>query len=155
MHQFKTQAIYSLPFGTSIGANYYLSSGVPVTREIGIYPPNNLPVQYLGRLSDGRTDVFSQTDLYIQHEIKVGGERRMQVSLNVLNVFDQKAALGKWSTYQYVNGIDIPSEALFYTGQLNFDQLIRDQGVVQDPRFLKDSWYQFPISARVGVKFLF
>ncbi|MCC7242764.1 MAG: TonB-dependent receptor, partial [Acidobacteria bacterium] len=154
-HQFKTQAIYSLPFGTSIGANYYLSSGVPVTREIGIYPPNNLPVQYLGRLSDGRTDVFSQTDLYIQHEIKVGGERRMKVSLNVLNVFDQKAALGKWSTYEYVNGIDIPSEVLFYTGQLNFDQLIRDQGVVQDPRFLKDTWYQFPISARVGVKFLF
>jgi hypothetical protein len=154
-HQFKTQAIYSLPFGTSIGANYYLSSGVPVTREIGIYPPNNLPVQYLGRGSDGRTDVYSQTDVYIQHEFRLAGERRMQVSLNVLNLFDQKASLGKWSTYQFPDGINLPDEDLFYGGQLNFDQLIREQGVVQDPRFLQDSWFQFPISARLGVKFLF
>ena len=154
-HQFKAQGIYTMPFGTSFGLNYYISSGVPVTREIGIYPPNNLPVQYLGRLSDGRTDIFSQTDLYVQHEFRVAGDRRLQVSLNVLNLFDQDASIGKWSTYQFPDGVNIPDEALFYSGQLDFDQLIAEQGVQQDPRFLKDSWYQFPISARIGVKFIF
>jgi hypothetical protein len=154
-HQFKAQGLYSFTFGTSIGVNYYLGSGVPVTREIGIYPPNNLPVQYQGRLSDGRTDVFSQTDLSIQHEFRLAGTRRVQLELNVLNLFDQKAAIGKFQTYQLTNGITLPDEDQFYSGQLDFDQLIQEQGVTQDPRFLMDSWYQFPISARFGVKFLF
>ena len=156
-HQFKLQAIYSLPFGTSFGVNEFVSSGVPVSRELGIFPPNNFPVNYLGRGSDGRTDVYSQTDLYVQHEFKVGGgDRRLQLSLNVLNLFDQSASIGKWVTYQLqsTNGINI-DETAFYRGQLDFDQLIRQQGVQKDPRFLEDSWYQFPITARVGVKFIF
>jgi outer membrane receptor for Fe3+-dicitrate len=148
------QAIYTLPFGTSFGLNQYVSSGVPVSREIGILPTSNYPVQYLGRGSDGRTDVYSQTDIYVQHEFKMAGERRVQVSLNVLNLFDQSASIGKWQTYQLFDGITF-NESNLYRGQLNFDQLIQQQGVRQDPRFLKDTWYQFPISARVGVKFLF
>jgi hypothetical protein len=155
-HQFKAQAIYTLPFGTSFGLNEYVSSGVPVSREIGILPTSNYPVQYLGRGSDGRTDMYSQTDVYVQHEFRVGGQRRLQVSLNVLNLFDQAAAIGKWQTYQLVgtNGISF-DEAAFYRGQLDFATLIKQQGVVQDPQFLKTSWYQFPISARVGVKLIF
>ena len=140
-HQFKAQALYSFTFGTSIGANYYLSSGVPVTREIGIYPPNNFYTLWLGRGSDGRTDVLSQTDIYVQHEFRFAGDKRVQVSLNVLNLFDQSASLGKWQTYQLGEsagvGIILPDEALFYTGQLDFDQLIAQQGVIQDPRFLQ------------------
>ena len=62
-HQFKTQFIYQFDLGTSIGVNQYVASGLPVSREIGIYPGNNLPVNYLGRGSDGRTPMFSQTDL--------------------------------------------------------------------------------------------
>ena len=102
----------------------------------------------------GAPDVYSQTDLYVQHEFKMAGQRRAQVSLNVLNLFDQAASIGKWQTYQLTNGINI-DETAFYRGQLNFDQLIKQQNVAQDPRFLKDTWYQFPISARVGLKFLF
>lgn len=155
-HQVKAQGIYSFPFGTSVGANFYIASGLPVSREVGIFPGSNFPVQYHGRLSDGRTDVFSQTDLYVRHEFRAGGDRALQVSLNVLNLFDQSASIGKWQTFQLVNtnGIDI-DEAAFYRGQLDFDQLIQQQGVQQDPRFLQDSWFQFPIAARLGVKFLF
>ncbi|HUQ87629.1 MAG TPA: TonB-dependent receptor, partial [Vicinamibacterales bacterium] len=65
-HQFKTQFIYQFDFGTSIGVNEYVASGVPVSREIGIYPGSNLPVQYLGRGSDGRTPLYSQTDVVVQ-----------------------------------------------------------------------------------------
>jgi hypothetical protein len=154
-HQFKAQGIYSFNFGTSVGLNLYLASGVPVTRELGIYPPNTLPVQYRGRMSDGRTDVFSQTDLYVQHEFKLAGDRRLQISLNVLNLFDQAAAVGKWSTYELTGSGIVPDEEAMYAGQADFDQLIAEQGVPQDPRFLKDSFFQAPISARFGVKFIF
>ena len=68
--------------------NQFVASGLPVTRLVGIYPPNNLPVQYLGRDSDGRTPTFSQTDVCVQHD----SARRCQVSLNVLNLFNQDTA---------------------------------------------------------------
>src|SRR5262245_10372718 len=148
-HQFKAQAIYQFAKGTSIGLNQWISSGLPVTREIGIYPPNNLPVQYLGRGSDGRTDVYSQTDLLVQHEFPLGGARRLQVSFNVLNLFDQEASVSKFSTVQATSGVS-PDEVLFYTGQETLASLISSQNVVQDPRFLMNNSFQLPIQARFG-----
>jgi hypothetical protein len=158
-HQFKTQIIYQFPIGTAFGLNQYVASGLPVSREIGIYPGNNLPVQYLGRLSDGRTPTFSQTDLLVQHEFGIGGNRRLQLSMNVLNLFNQDTATGRYSTYHRVNGVTPlgpdGTEEAFYRGQLNLADLINSQGVERDPRFLQDSSFQAPIQARFGVKFLF
>jgi hypothetical protein len=158
-HQFKTQFIYSFPFGTSIGVNEFVGSGLPVTRELGVYPGNNLPVQYLGRMSDGRTPMLSQTDILLQHEFRFLGSRALQVSLNVLNLFNQDTAISRFSTFQKVNGVTPlgPSgtEAEFYAGQLSLADLIGPQGVEQDPRFLKDSAFQAPIQARIGVRFIF
>jgi len=149
-HQFKTQFIYSWKFGTSIGLNQYVASGLPVTREIGIYPPNTLPVQYLGRFSDGRTHVYSQTDLLVQHDVM----RRFQVFLNVLNLFNQHTAVGRFSTYQYIGGV-VPDEAAFYSGRQTLASLITSQRVIQDPRFLKDNQFQDAIQARIGLRFTF
>jgi hypothetical protein len=153
-HQFKAQAIYQFNFGTSLGVDQFVSSGLPVSREIGIYPPNNLPVQYLGRGSDGRTPVFSVTNLLVQHEFKLQGTRALQVSFNVLNLFNQDTTISRFSTYHKTNGV-IPDETLFYTGAQTLEQLITSQNVVRDPRFLQDNGFQTPLQARVGVKFLF
>ena len=153
-HQFKTQFIYQFKMGTSIGLNQYVASGLPVTREIGIYPPNTLPVQYLGRGSDGRTPVFSQTDALVAHNFRMGGQRAFQVSLNVINLFNQDTAISKNSTYQYSGGVR-PNEALFYAGQQTLAQLITSQGVVKNPAFLMNNGFQAPIQARLAFKFLF
>jgi hypothetical protein len=153
-HQFKTQFIYQFGFGTSVGVNQYVASGLPVTREIGIYPPNNLPVQYLGRGSDGRTDMYSQTDLLVQHGFRIGGTRQVQLSFNVLNLFNQDTAISKNSTYHYSSGVT-PNETLFYAGSQSLASLITSQGVVQNPAFLMDNAFQAPIQARFGVKFIF
>ena len=153
-HQFKTQFLYQFGFGTSVGLVEYIASGLPVTREIGIYPTSNLPVQYLGRGSDGRTPVYSQTDLQIVHDFRVMGDRRFQISFNVLNLFDQGTAVGRHSTYQKTNGV-VPNEVLFYTGQQTLERLIQTAGVVIDPRFLMDNQFQLPIQARIGFKFIF
>ncbi len=118
-NQVKAQFIYQFNFGTSIGANEYIASGLPVSREIGIYPSSNLPVQYLGRGSDGRTPMYSQTDMFVQHAFKMAGGRSLQVSFNVLNLFNQDTAVGKYSTYQKVNGVNIVSEAAYLHGQGN------------------------------------
>jgi hypothetical protein len=153
-HQFKTQFIYLFPFGTSIGLDQFVSSGLPVTREIGIFPTSNYPVQYMGRGSDGRTPTFSQTNLLLAHEFRFMGNRGLQLSLNVLNLFDQKTAVSRFSTYQKANGV-VPDEALFYSGAQTLASLINSQGVIPDPRFLMDNGFQLPLQARIGVKFLF
>jgi len=162
-HQFKLQGIYAFNFGTTVGANYYLASGTPVSREARFIPGSNYPVQYLGRLSDGRTPVFSQTDLNVQHALKLGGDRQIVLSFNVINLFDQKTATFKFQS-QLAAGqaIDIP-ESQFYQG-INTQALIAAQGLRIDPRFLQEgtgsativgAGFQVQRSARFGVKFSF
>jgi hypothetical protein len=153
-HQLKAQFIYQFGFGTSVGVNQFVASGLPVSREIGIYPPNNLPVNYLGRMSDGRTPTYSQTDMLVQHAFRIGGSRQLQLSLNVLNLFNQDTSISKNSTYHKTNGV-VPNETLFYSGQQTLEQLITSQNIVRNPLFLMDNGFQAPIQARFGVKFTF
>jgi hypothetical protein len=153
-HQFKTQFIYQFGFGTSVGVNQYVASGLPVSREVAILPPNSYPVQYLGRGSDGRTPMYSQTDLLVQHSFRIGGSRALQVSMNVLNLFNQDTAVGKNSTYQYTGGVNL-NEKAFYAGQQTIESQIAAQGVVKNPAFLMNNQFQAPIQARFGLKFIF
>jgi hypothetical protein len=152
-HQVKLQAIYQFKFGTTFGLNQYLQSGIPVTREMAVLPPNNYPVQYLGRGSDGRTDPFLQTDIYVQHEIKLGG-RAVQFNATVLNLFNTRNSNNVFSTVQTTDGITF-DQAQFYTSGFNFDQLATAQGIALDPRFKQASGFQAPIQARFGVKLTF
>jgi hypothetical protein len=73
-------------------------------------------VNYLGRGSDGRTPMYSQTDIYVQHAFTMGG-RSLQVSFNVLNLLNQDTAVSRFSTYQQGNNSVTPDETLFYTGK--------------------------------------
>ena len=152
-HQVKGQFIYQFGFGASLGLNQYIASGLPVSREVGILPTSNYPVNYLGRGSDGRTPVFSQTDLFVQHTFRMG-DKGLQLSLNVLNLLNQDTAVRRFSTYQKsgTNGVII-DERSFYSGTQTIQSLLGT--VVQDPRFLMDDGFQAPILARLGVKFTF
>ncbi len=80
--------------------------------------------------------------------------RRFQVFLNVLNLFNQHTAVGRFSTYQYIGGV-VPDEAAFYSGRQTLASLITSQRVIQDPRFLKDNQFQDAIQARIGLRFTF
>jgi hypothetical protein len=155
-HQFKLSGIYQLPFGLSAGANFYMASGIPVTREVAAIPPNNFPMQYLGRLSDGRMPTYSQVDLNLTQEFRMGGNKRLQLMFNVLNLFNQDTAVNRFITYNDSSQGVLFDEAAFYAGSLKVDQALVDRQItLTDPRFLLDSDYQTPIAARFGVKFLF
>jgi len=85
-HQFKTQFIYQLPVGASIGVNQYVASGLPVSREIGIYPPNTLPVQYKGSspmvvdLIAGRVVMAIEQGPAVLSQIKAGRLKALAVT---------------------------------------------------------------------------
>jgi hypothetical protein len=78
----------------------------------------------------------------------------LQVSLNVLNLFNQKTTTGRYSTYQYSGGVN-PNEDAFYAGQQTLASQITAQRVPQDPRFLMDNHFQDGIQARIGFKYMF
>ena len=161
-HQFKAQAMYLTKWGTSFGLNQYIESGTPLTRQVPIISPDNYPVRYLGRGSDGRTPVFSQSDVFVQHAFKMGGHQ-LQLQLNVLNLFSQRAEVNAVTTMRRTGAIPLDpayyTEAAFYAGTLNWDDMIAravaSGKMSLNPQFLMANSYQAPIAARVGVTYRF
>jgi hypothetical protein len=153
-HQFKAQFLYDFPFGLSAGLNWFAASGLPKSREMGFLPPNNFPVNYLGRNSDGRTPFFSQADLYAQYRLNLGARSALTFTANVINLFDQATANNYYATENYGAGVNGDQDA-FYRGQINFQTAAQQQGVLTDARFLQDNGYQGARSIRLGLKFSF
>jgi len=152
-HQVKAQFIYQMPWGTSVGLNEYIASGLPVTREVAVIPGSNFPMMYLGRGSDGRMPMYSRTDLSVQHAFKFAGSRQLHLELNVDNVLNQRVAVARFSTLNRPGEAVGFSETAFYLGQVNVSNLVGT--LTPDARFLKDRDFQGGRSARVGVRFLF
>ncbi len=161
-HQMKLQLVYDAKFGTSFGVNWYAASGIPRTREIAVIPPNNFPVQYLGRASDGRLPFYNQGDLFVQHTVKMGGNKRLVLSANVINLLNSDTATNYFPT-QGASGQGVRfSEEDFYQGKVNIGALAAT--IPNDPRFLKDGCtsatatgcgFQNARAIRLGAKFSF
>jgi hypothetical protein len=149
-HQLKAQLIYDLPIGTTLSISQLVQSGTPISRMA--YMVSSTPVFYKGRLSDGRMPTYSQTDLYVQHQLDLPGSTRAVFSLNVMNAFDQKTTIRVFQ-YETRDNIAISNPA-FFAG-FDTQQLIAQQNIRRDPRFLQPSLFQFPRSIRLSAKFLF
>jgi hypothetical protein len=154
-HQVKGQFIYQMKFGLSAGINAYVASGTPVTREAAFVAGHGYTVQYLGRGSDGRTPALSSFDLNLVQDIKLGGDRRLQLMANVLNILDSDKATSRFPTETSLalsTTVDI-SEDQFFRG-FNGEALVAAAGP-RDPRFLQDSQFQNPREIRLGVRLIF
>jgi hypothetical protein len=149
-HQFKTQVIYQFPFGTAFGFNQYVASGTPISRQVS---NKGLPFFYLGRGSEGRTPVYSQSDLYLQHELRFGGQR-LQFSANVLNLFDQDTVTDIFNS-ELRQSISLEDDEFFAPGGFDTQAVIAAQNRLRDARFLMDNAFQGRRAIRLGVKFLF
>jgi hypothetical protein len=153
-HQLKSQLIYDFSFGTTVGLNAWMASGTPITRSVWVIPPQDFPVNYLGRNSDGRTPTRSQIDVLVRHEIRLGGEKRVQLELNVLNLFNERTAIGRIPR-QLEPGIAVsvtPEE--FFLG-VDMQALMEEQGLRELPAFLMDGEFQIPREIRLGIRFAF
>ena len=86
-HQFKAQGTYDLPWGTLVGVNAIVQSGIPRST---IMSQKNINFFPFGRGDLGRTPTYSQVDLLVQQEIRLPGDLRVTVGVNAINLFDQK-----------------------------------------------------------------
>jgi hypothetical protein len=150
-HQLKLSGFYELPTNTTVGLVYSIKSGIPISRVTNMQ--SSTPVFFAGRLSDGRTPVFSQTDLQLQQDIPLPGNTRAQFLVNVLNVFDQDTTLDVFRNY--TRDIVPISDAAFFAGFDINQVLAANPSVRLDPRFLKASSFQVRRDIRFGVKFTF
>jgi hypothetical protein len=154
-HQLKAFLVYSASFGLNVSAFQYVGSGLPVTREVAVLPPSFYPMQYLGRMSDGRTPTVSRTDLYVQQDIAMVRGTKLSAGIGVSNLFNQDTVASKFIGESEAGAALTFNEADLYAGTLDFQQLFVQQNVRRDARFLMANGYQPPRSARVMIKWTF
>jgi hypothetical protein len=170
-HVFKLYGNYRFRFGTNVGVNFYAGSGTPVTKTVftrfGIGPMVD------GRGSLGRTDFLTNTDLFVSHDLKLGGTRILRFELNVLNLFNQKQERHIFDSVNRVaaNGRSLNSSRINTAGVNLFDgydyatlltqtpdaQKPADQNAsgFADPRYLLADQWNPGLRARFSVRFLF
>ena len=86
-HQVKVQATYDFRFGTLVGLNATYQSGMPVGALVSW---QGYPVFISTRDSLGRTPFQQRYDLYVQHDLRLGRNHRINLSVNIDNLFDLK-----------------------------------------------------------------
>jgi hypothetical protein len=150
-HALKLSGFYQLPTNTSIGMFFQVKSGIPISRVTNMQ--SSTPVFFAGRLSDGRTPIFSETNLQVTQEIPMFGRTRAQFLVNVLNLFDQDTTLDVFRNYTR-DTVPISDEA-FFAG-FDIEQILASRPTLRkDPRFLKASSFQSARSIRLGFKVTF
>ena len=109
-HQFKAQATYDLPWGTMVGVNALVESGMPRST---IMSQKNISFFPYGRGDLGRTPTFSQVDLLLQQEFRLPGSMRVTLGVNAINLFDQKTRDAAISATPYRDGFNVDDPAFF------------------------------------------
>lgn len=149
-HQLKVSASYAFPFNLNAGVFFYGSSGTPNTTQTTI--AGSVPVFYKGRNDLGRSPTFTQTDLFLSYDVKLGGTRKLQFSANVFNLFDQDTET-RLSPNRYRDRIVISNPA-FFAG-FNADALAAQQSRRPDAQYGLPSLFQSPREVRLGLKLAF
>jgi Carboxypeptidase regulatory-like domain/TonB dependent receptor len=148
----KLQGTYDMPWGTVVGVNWYARSGALFSK--GITYQGYGSVWYDGRGSMGRTPIEQATDVYLQHDIKLGGNRKLNLNINVANLFDNDVATSIYTT-QYRDSFLLTPVESFFSG---FDPVAiaaANSRIRPDPRFGLRNLFLGRRDIRLGVRFSF
>ncbi len=128
-----------MSWGTQLGVNYLVQSGVPFSTIMTMPGPANFFAYGRGDL--GRTPSLSQTDLLVQHQIKVPvRQAQLSVGLNINNLFDQATARN-FHNQPYRDALSLTAEQFF----AGFDPVAvaaANSRIRPDPRFRLATGYQ-------------
>jgi hypothetical protein len=123
-HVLKLNATYDLPWGTSVGVYQILETGLVESQEMSYvgYPvfPYGRGVMTdpttLQQVGNQRSPAWYQTDLAISHDFKLGGNRRVSLSANITNLFDQMIRIRYYSYQLWRNNFSFTNSDLMYFG---------------------------------------
>jgi hypothetical protein len=141
-------------WATQVGASQYIYQGIPVTTEIAatIGQGTGVNVFPAGRADLGRTKVYSQTDLVINHFVGLTERTRLKFNVNVLNLFDQRTELDRYRVLTGVGQIVNygANESAYLNSNGDFKTRIQNLGLFTDPRYNQSNAWQDPIRVRFG-----
>jgi len=109
-HVFKAYGGYTHSWsstnGTTISAFTTVQSGTPLTTIISLYSLSPFILNERGDL--GRTEMFTETDLYVSHRYKFGRDNRFTFEpfVSFRNLFDEENVLGVNATLTTTNFTD-------------------------------------------------
>jgi hypothetical protein len=162
-HVFKLTGVYDFKWGTTVGANWFVESGIPQSTAFRF---SGFPVFPYGRNDLGRTPVLSQLDLNLIQDFRLPGRSRIQLQANIDNVLDQMT----WTNYfltttqgpsEYRDSLTVanpPAQSLYgATGSYNLQQRIAAYtGTMRpNPFYETPNVYQSRREIRLQVRFMF
>lgn len=160
-HVVKLYGAYNFPFGTQLGLSFYGGSGTPVTTYVNTV--NQTQVMVNGRGDMGRTPVLTRTDFLAAHDVKMGGDRRLRLELNVLNMFNQQTARHIFNSLNRGAGVARPSSSINLASVdlakgYDYNALIlasQDKANALDPRYKKADLFSDGAQGQFLIKFQF
>ena len=129
--------------------SFLLRSGTLLQRSL---TQRNAIVYFDGRGSMGRTPVYSNTDVRLQHTFRMGKRYRATANLDVMNVCNQRIVTGR-ATSVWRDPFNM-TDAEFFAG---FDPyaIAAAKKLRPNPTWGMDSAWQTPRTVRVSVEFEF
>jgi len=156
-HYLKIYGAYTTDFGLTVGTTANFMSGSPRTETWSVLGMFHIPFGR-GNIRDGisgnnllqeRMPFIWYVNLHAQYDLKIG-KQTLQFLLNVDNLFDTAVAR-RIEDRRTRYGLDV-SEDKALKGAYD---LTDDVGYYAHPFFGKESEFYPPISARLGIKFIF
>jgi outer membrane receptor protein involved in Fe transport len=148
-HYFKLQSTYDFKWGTGVGVNFQAASG---TLQQSTVTYKSVPVFDEARGNLGRSPMYSLTDLFVQHDIRIAGTR-VNLGLNVFNVFDQDTVTRLFTT-RYRDAISGITDEQFFQG-FDVAALAAARNLRPDARFNQPDQYLGARTIRVQARFSF
>jgi len=152
----EVSGMYTAPFGLNVGLSTSWRTGGPRT-TLASY--NGVEFYPYGRNDMGRSPSITRTDLYLAYQFRLGGQFALELSLNVLNLFDESTPT-RYGTYAHHTDICDATAACdasneWYFGELVPYDLFDVMGPADEEYYGKEYDWQDPRVVRGGIKFIF
>jgi hypothetical protein len=151
-HLLKLQATYDFRWGTGVGLNYYARTGALFSKQLSYQGYS--PTFYDGRGSLGRSPVEHAADLLVQHDFRIGANRRVNLSVNVTNLFDSDVATAIFAS-PYRDRITLTPIESFFNGFDTEAVAAANSAIRPDARYRQDSSFLGRREIRVGASIRF
>jgi len=146
-HFFKLYGAYTFPFGLTTGAVINAMSGTPITERWWVLGAYSSFMPY-NRANLGRHPFLWFANLYAEYNLNLG-KTKLNFNVNVDNVFNIATTTLYWPI-RTLRQLQVTEDQV-----LSKDWELETSGYVPDARFKKDYLFYPPITARLGIKFIF
>ena len=152
--QFKFDGSYLFDFGLTAGVSAYWRTGTPMTAMGYNFVYDNWEYYLSERGSFGRVDDQYEADLHLGYPINLGGDKQLNLLLDVFNLLDRQGELTRSSRYTTADA-DVYQPLDWETGAITTIRPGDSSTPPTNSAFNTATSWQSPRYVRMGVRFSF